>query len=119
MRVQYHLRQHPACLERCAHVVPPLALPAVYEAEAQDRARDKARKRGAWQTHTAAQPPLPFFGPLLPTSDEALLGLLESEITLERIQTLYRPSKQVLEWVRGTLSRRSREGLAQGPMSFG
>ena len=26
VRVQYHLRQHPACLERCAHVVPPLAI---------------------------------------------------------------------------------------------
>ena len=118
VRVQYHLRQHQDCLRRCAMVFPPLSVAEVREAEAADRARDKARRRGDWQAHVSTRPPLAFYGPRLPSSEEALSGLDESEITLCRIQTLYRPSKQVQEWVQGTLDRHSSEGPRTGTNEF-
>ena len=83
-----------------------------------EKANARSRKHGAWQRFTAAQPPLACFGPRLPTSDEALAGLSESEITLKRIQTLYRPSNEVLEWVHGVLSRHSVEGPRMGTAEF-
>eukprot|EP00439_Symbiodinium_sp_Y106_P030523 s7223_g3.t1 len=118
VRVQYHLRQHPTCLLRRALVFPPLDFIGVRDAEAGDRDMEKARRRGTWQQHVAAQPPLVFQGPRLPSADEALEGLTESEITLRRIQTLYRPSKEVQEWVHGTVSRRSVEGPRLGTVEF-
>ena len=118
VRVQYHLRQHRDCLRRCALVFPPLTVSEVREAEATDRARDKARRRGDWQAHVSTRPPLAFFGPRLPSYAEALSGLDEAEITLGRIQTLYRPSKQVQEWVQGTLDRHSTEGPRAGTNEF-
>ena len=98
--------------------VSPLTVSEVREAEATDRARDKARRRGDWQAHVSTRPPLAFYGPRLPSYEDALSGLDEAEITLGRIQTLYRPSKQVQEWVQGTLDRHSTEGPRAGTNEF-
>ncbi|CAE7697032.1 psaC [Symbiodinium sp. CCMP2592] len=118
VRVQYHLRQHADCLLRCALVLPPMDLIGVHEAEAYDKAQEKARKRGAWQQHVAARPPLQCAGPRLPSYEEALAGLPESEITLQRIKALYRPAQQVQAWIHGSVSRRAKEGPRTGTNEF-
>ncbi|CAE7808085.1 unnamed protein product [Symbiodinium sp. CCMP2592] len=118
VRVQYHLRQHADCLLRCALVLPPMDLIGVHEAEAYDKAQEKARKRGAWQQHVAARPPLQCAGPRLPSYEEALEGLPESEITLQRIKALYRPAQQVQAWIHGSVSRRAKEGPRTGTNEF-
>ncbi|CAE7504859.1 unnamed protein product [Symbiodinium sp. CCMP2592] len=118
VRVQYHLRQHHVCLLRCAQVLPPLTLGEVHEAEAEDKAQEKARRRGAWQAHVAARPPLTFFGPRAPTAAEALDGLDEDELTMHRLQTVFRPSPAVLSWIQGTCERKSTEGPRSGTQEF-
>ncbi|CAE7621754.1 unnamed protein product [Symbiodinium sp. CCMP2456] len=117
-RVQNHLRQNHACLRRCAHLVPPLAVADVRELEQESKARKMRIRKGAWQLFTAATPACAAQGPQQPTADEALAGLEESEITIARLSKLYRPTAAVADWVEGTCTRRTPEGPRAETVDF-
>ena len=117
-RVQYHLRRSRACLLRCAHVVAPMSLAAIREAEGAETALRRKVKHGGWQNYRAAAPALPCQGPRLPTYDEAIDGLDEDELTLCRVRALFRPDPDTLSWVEESLSRHSKEGARTGTVDF-
>ena len=109
-RVQNHLRGNHTCLLRCALVVPPLSLVDLRVVEQQGKTRAAQIKKGTWSAFRSALPSTVALGPALPTYEEAISGLTEDEIFLDRISTLYRPSPGILSWVAGTCNRRMPEG---------
>ena len=98
-RVQNHLRQSRSCLLRVVHLVRPLTVAELRSVEAADKARSRKIAKGQWTAFLAAAPASIAFGPRLPLYSEAIAGLTEAELTVERLQRLYRPSPSVLHWI--------------------
>ncbi|CAE6971530.1 unnamed protein product, partial [Symbiodinium sp. CCMP2592] len=117
-RVQYHLRRSRECLLRSAHLVPPLSIVQIREGESDEALRRKKIKHGGWQCYSAATPVLQCQGPLAPTYHEAIEGLDEDELTLERLKTLFRPLPETVAWVEESVNRESKEGARSGTADF-
>ncbi|CAE7380505.1 unnamed protein product, partial [Symbiodinium sp. CCMP2456] len=117
-RVQYHLKTSPACLQRLGHVLAPLALDQVHEAEAADKHRKRQLRRGQWRHAQTALPAQPWYGPRLPDYADRTTGLTEDDFTLAIIQQAYHPKPEHLEQIRAFLAAASREGPRQGSQEF-
>ncbi|CAE7326979.1 unnamed protein product [Symbiodinium sp. KB8] len=109
-RVQNHLKHAVSCLTRLLHVMPPLTLEQVREAEGQEARRKGKVAKGAWTQFRAAEPPIPYYGPRQPLYAEAIADLSEEETTLERLRTLYRPHPEDVEWLMNYIADASEEG---------
>ncbi|CAE7725799.1 unnamed protein product [Symbiodinium microadriaticum] len=117
-RVQNHLRNSHACLQRCAQVIAPLSLPEVRELEQEGKTYKARIRKGAWHTYQAATPAAVALGPRMPTRDEVLSGLDEHEILLGRLARLFRPEPSTLSWVDETCQRHTPEGPRTGSAEF-
>ena len=117
-RTQHHVKRTPACLRRLAHVLKPMTLTDILEAEAVDRLRAKDIRKGKWRVFEPAQPVVTAYGPRAPTYTEALGDGTDASITLDRLQRQYRPSAAVLAWVNAYISGASVEGPRQEATDF-
>ncbi|CAE7354823.1 HERC4 [Symbiodinium microadriaticum] len=117
-RTQHHVKRTPKCLRRLVHVLQPLTLPDILEAEDTDRRRARDLRKGRWGAYEPAQPVAIAYGPRAPTYTEALGDATDETITLDRLQRQYRPSAAVLEWVNAYISGASVEGPRQEATDF-
>ena len=84
-RAQAHLKSSKKCLLRASHLMPPLTITQVKEAEAEDKLLTRKLKHGNWQLFSAAPPILPVYGPVQPTREE-LRNFLGDEAPLSLLQ---------------------------------
>ena len=117
-RCQYHLKQSKTCLLRLVHVVPPLSLEEIQQAEADDKKQKKALKLGKWKEYQAVTPAAQAFGPRQPTHSEVLTGLDEDDVPVSLLQRIYRPTPDVVSWIREYAEGRSAEGPRHSTSAF-
>ena len=96
-RVQSHLRHSEACMTRALHVIRPLELEEIREAEKPELLRQKELTRGRWKFHLAAPPVQQCYGPRLPTFSERFADVGE-DMLLADFSRFYRPSVELLRW---------------------
>ena len=114
-RVQGHLKHSTACLTRLLHVLPPLSVPEISEAESADVAAQRKLRQGHWGAYSAAQPVLPSFGPRHPIYAE-VVG--DEDLDLARLSRIYRPSPTVVDWVMKHIAGASVEGARESAQEF-
>ena len=73
-RTQFHLKHSKSCLMRVLHIIPPLSLPDVVEAERWDKQQLKKLKAGSWQAYHAAAPAQVALGPRTPDVHRGIWG---------------------------------------------
>ena len=117
-RTQSHVKRSPKCLARLVHVIPPMPLAAILEAEDYDRTQRRKLRHGSWQAFIAAAPALVAFGPRAPIFSEALGALDDDTVTIGRLQRQYRPSASTLRWVMSYIEGASKEGSRAGTAEF-
>ena len=117
-RLHNHLKHSGPCLIRLLHTVRPLSVEEIVSAEAADKQLARKVKAGRWNEYRAALPPLPAYGPRMPTYTEAVAGLSEDELLLSRVQQLYRPHPDTVRWIHEYLDAASTEGPREAATDF-
>ena len=115
-RVQQHLKENAACLTRLVHIIPPLTLSEVGQAEQPSKDLKRALKGGRWQRYTTHLPPQQTFGPRLPTACE-MSSVDESDI-IGHLRAPFRPRGQDVAWIAAFHAARSREGPRSSSTDF-
>ena len=101
------------------HLVRLLTVAEIHEVEAVDKGRIRKVSRGNWASFLAAAPALDAFGPRLPLYSEAVHGLSDDELTLERMRRIYRPSPSVVHWITQHVDSASHEEDRHASLDFG
>ncbi|CAE7242238.1 unnamed protein product, partial [Symbiodinium necroappetens] len=100
------------------HLARPLSVEEIVSAEATDKQLARKVKAGRWNEYRAALPPLPAYGPRMPTYTEAVTGLSEDELLLSRVKQLYRPHPDTVRWIHEYLDAASTEGPREAATDF-
>ncbi|CAE7285274.1 unnamed protein product, partial [Symbiodinium sp. CCMP2456] len=119
-RVQQHLKQSAKCLLRAAHVIPPLSLSDVRQAESLAKSQAARIKKGAWREYVPPCAAALAYGPRIPTGPERLTGLPDDDedLPLSGLRPPYTPPASVVAWITDYIGESSKEGPRAATVSF-
>ena len=117
-RVQQHLKENAACLtrRRLVHLIPPLTLSEVAQAEGPSKALKRALKGGRWQRYTTHLPPQQTLGPRLPTGSE--VSSMDELDVIGHLRAPFWPRAADVAWITAFHASRSREGPRTASTDF-
>ena len=115
LRVQQHLKQSARCMSRMPLLVAPLTVPEIHAVEAASKMHARKLKQGRWNEFRAVLPALRACGPAQPTLDERGLG---EDVSVSELSRLFRPTPDVVTWIRSYVQGRTTEGKRTGTADF-